>query len=371
MAGIPDYDIKYVGWKRGGLVGSPQTLRFVQNVVGLALAFEPSSGDPVVAYLGGNTTLGTSVFWFQNDAVISRRRNGVWTETVMATTGDQITCGNIVSDRGFLVGLWPALAFDAAGKMYFAYRDGHDGQFPIQDWGATDVEVWEGNPPSQTGVCAAQSGNVKKGYGGHLQMVIGPNNQPAIIYDKMDRTADIQGVDVLFQRRATSGQWSAPASVLTISNTQTGAALAYDPTEGYGIAVFDLAVGQLSYINSTNGTAWSAADPVFGSGSGGWYPSLSMDPVNHEPAIAFYVCSPRGGVSPTGCNASEDELRVTQRIAGTWRETLVDSEGGYHPKVGFFASGKRFVVYRAPPAVNPATGLTVTNVGVLKLAVEQ
>ena len=62
---------------------------------------------------------------------------------------------------------------------------------------------------------------------------------------------------------------------------------------------------------------------------------------------------------------------VLWRIAGTWREVPVDSEGGYAPKLEFFASGKRVVVYRTPAAVDPNTGLTVANVGALKLAVER
>jgi hypothetical protein len=90
------------------------------------------------------------------------------------------------------------------------------------------------------------------------------------------------------------------------------------------------------------------------SGSGGWYPSLAMDPVNHEPAIAFYVCSPRSGVNPTSCSTPNDELRIAQRVSGTWRETVVDQGGGYSPKLGFLKSNKRVVVYRVPPALKIA-----------------
>ena len=203
-------------------------------------------------------------------------------------------------------------------------------------------------------------------------MVIGADDQPAIIYDQMYNAGDVNGINVNFQKRsATSGTWSAPATLLNIANTQTGASLAYDPQEGYGIAVVDRATNELSYVNSLNGTAWSALDPVFGAGSGGWYPSLAMDPVNHEPAIAFYICSPRGSVNETGCTTTDDKLMVTQRVVGTWRETLVDANGGYHPKIGFFASGKKVIVYRTPPAIDPTTGLTVTGVGALKIAVER
>lgn len=371
IPGTPDFDVKYVEWRQG-VVSAVETLTTVQRKVGISVTFEPVTGDPIVAYLGGPPMPAISIFWHQSDAVINRRSGGTWTETIVATDGNQVTCGNAVSDRGFLVGLWPTVAFDSTGKFYFAYRDGHGGQFPQQDWAGSDVELWEGGVPPTTGTCLAQGGNNKDAYGGHNQMIIGADDQPAIIYDQMFGTPDTNGINVVFQKRnRATNMWSSPGALLTVSNTQTGASLAYDATEGYGIAFVDRSTNELSYLNSVNGTAWSAVDPVYGAGTGGWYPSLAMDPVNHEPAIAFYICSPRSSVNETGCTTTEDKLVVTQRVVGTWRETVVDEGGGYHPKIGFFASGKRVLVYRTPPAIDPVSGLTVTGVGALKIAVER
>ncbi|MBL8910717.1 MAG: hypothetical protein JNM17_08455 [Archangium sp.] len=376
--GHPDYFIKYVEWRAGAIVVPPETIRTVQRFVGLSIAFDPISGDPFVAHLGGapGFTPPDSIFWFQSDASLSRRSNGTWTETIVATSGDQVTCGNPVSDRGFLVGLWPAIVFDSTGRMYYGYRDGHGGQFPMQDWAGTDVEIWEGNAPPTTGRCAANGGNNKDAYGGHLRMVIAADDQPAIIHDQMFGTADTNGINTIFQRRLMNGNWTPPSGSLVANpNTQSGASLAWDPMEGYGIAFIERTSSRLGYISSADGVTFNAVDPVFGSGSGGWYPSLAMDPINHEPAIAFYVCSTRTSVNEQSCNITEDELRVTQRISGNWRETLVDTEGGFTPQLGFFTSpgrnGKRVIVYRMPPSVDPGTGLTVTNVGQLKIAVER
>lgn len=374
MMGTPDYDIKYLEWTRAGGVTAPQTLRYVQRFVGLALEFDPTTGEPVASYLGGDPgfTMGESVFWFQSDAVINRRSGGsTWTETRIATDGDQVTCGNRVSDNGFLVGLWPALAHDSTGKLYFGYRDGHFGQFPQQDWAGSDVEVWDGTTTPATGACVAEGGNSKNAWGGFLQMKTCAGDQPAIVHSQIFGTADVNGNNVFFQKRNANGTWTTPAQVVNVANVQTGPSLACDTQEGYGIAVVDRATNVLAYTNSLNGTAWSSLDPVYGAGSGGWYPSLAMDPVNHEPAIAFYICSPRSAVNETSCTTTEDKLVVMQRIVGTWREVLVDAEGGYAPKLNFFASGKRVVVYRAPPSVDPNTGLTNANVGALKLAVER
>ncbi|MFT3709939.1 MAG: hypothetical protein QM817_20095 [Archangium sp.] len=373
--GHPDYFLKYVEWKQGAVVVQPETIRVSQRLVGLSVAFEPSTGAPMIAYLGGaqGFVMGLSIFWFQSDASIARRTGpNAWTETVVATDGDQVTCGNPVSDSGFLVGLWPAMAFDSTGRFYLGYRDTHQGQFPMQDWAGSDVEVWEGNVPPTQGKCVAAGGNSKDAYGGHLRMVIGANDQPAIIHDQMFGTADSNGINIIFQKRLANGSWTPPGGTLVaVPGTQTGAALAYDPMEGYGIAFVNRSSNELGYLNSADGVTWSTVDPVFGSGTGGWYPDLAMDPINHEPAIAFYVCSQRSGLAETSCNPNEDDLRVTQRIAGTWRETQVDPQGGYAPKIGFLASGKRLVVYRMPPSIDPATNLVVSNVGELKIAVER
>jgi hypothetical protein len=102
-----------------------------------------------------------------------------------------------------------------------------------------------------------------------------------------------------------------------------------------------------------------------------------MDPVFHEPAIAFYVCSDQANSAETGCRTTVDELRVTQRnnASGRWNQTVVDQGGGYAPKLGFFTpaplTSKRFLVYRTPSAIDPTTQQIVATAGALKLAVER
>ncbi|MCC6334541.1 MAG: hypothetical protein IT380_11210 [Myxococcales bacterium] len=381
MAGHPDYDIKYVEWNDPdgdgvGAVSPVETIRYVQRKIGLAIAFHPTTGEPTVSYLGGDPgfIMGMSIYWFQSDGVINRRSNGTWTETIVVATGDVVNCGNPVSDRGLLVGLWPALLYDPTGLLFYAYRDGHDAQFPQQDWNGSDVELFEG----ATGKCVSAGGNNKQAWGGHNQLVMG-NGQPAIVYDQMFGTSDTNGSNVVFQERDSAGSWGSPAVLLNISNTQSGPSIAYDSMEGLGVAVVDRATNELSYINRPPGSStWSSVDPVFGTGSGGWWPSLAMDPAFNEPAIAFYVCSPRNAINETNCLTNEDELRIRQRVAGNWRETVVDKAGGYQPKLGFFVQGtgpsavsKRVVVYRQPRSIDPGTGLPVTNEGELKIAVER
>lgn len=360
--GVPDYDLKYLEWRPGaGVVVGPEVVRFVQRRVGLSLAFAPGSGDPVIAFLGGDDTFvpGSSFFWFQSDAVLATRTAGVWTQRVVARTGGEAMCGNPVSDRGLLVGLWPALAFDGAGNVVFVWRDGHD--TTAMDWQGSDVESAEGPLAGTLALrCVNAGGNGgldgKPAWGGRNQLAIGAGGEPGLVYDRAKGGADTTGNDVWFQRRSGGG-WTSPQQLFGSTDTQTGGTLAWDSQAGWGAAVN--ADGVLRYRSSLDGVSWNAPEDVFGAGSGGWYPSLAMDPVAHEPSLVFYVCSPRANVTATQCQADDDELRVARRAAGVWNEQLVDAEGGWAPKLGFFASGRRVISYRDPRS------------GVLKLALER
>jgi hypothetical protein len=372
-SGIPDYELKYVEYQ-GGITLGPETIRTVQRREGLALTFDPVNGEPVASYLGGQKDLNVSIYWFQHDAVVARRHGGAWTETVVASNSADIPCGNNVSDTGMVLGHWPALGWDSAGTLVLAFRDVHQGQFPMQDWGGSDVKVVSMAPTApagtRTSTCAKAGGKDKEGWGGHLKMV-GTSTQPAIVYDEMPQDAET-GQKVVFQQRLPGGAWGGAEIPLAIANTQSGPSLAWDSTEGFGIAVFDANTSKLGYIYKRVGMpTWSALDPVFGAGSGGWYPTLAIAPDTHEPSIAFYVCSPISGRNPTQCSTDTNELRVTQRTPSRWLETLVDPEGGYLPQLAFFSGGRRVIAYRQPVARDPGTGNLVAGAGILKLAVER
>ncbi|MFT3711633.1 MAG: hypothetical protein QM817_28685 [Archangium sp.] len=359
--GVPDYDLKYLEWNDGTLT-APQTIRYVQRKVGLSLQFQPTSREPAIAFLGGDDTFvpGMSIFWFQSDAVLATRNGATWTQTTVAQNSNDVDCGNPVSNNGFLVGLWPALAYDGAGNMVFVWRDGHD--TTNMAWYGSDVESAEGTLTNFTRRCVNQGGNGgvdgKPAWGGRNQLAIGVNGEPALVYDRVQSGADNAGIQVWFQKRVGTS-WTLAQRILDTNDTTTGASIAYDSTEGYAVAAVDAPSGGLRYVSSADGVTWNAPDEVFGSGSGGWYPSLAIDPATHDPHIAYYICSPRDGVPATSCQASDDELRVAGRTPGGWNSVLVDKEGGWNPKLGFFADGRRVIVYRDPRS------------GAVKLALER
>lgn len=354
-----DYAIRYIE-VRGEQVSAPETVATVQLVYGLSLAFD-GEGRPAVAYLGGGNENNT-IYWLQSDAAVAyREANGRWRERVAVVRGDEAIAGNPVSDRGFLVGLNPALAFHGT-QAFLAYRDAHDGQFEQQDWAGSDLEIAVGGPETWTPSVVQAGGDDKQAWGGHISMVV-VDGQPALVHDQVHGSGDGYGQNVFFQRRRPDGSWTAPYKVQTVNNTQLGASLAWDSKWGYGVAVVDRTVNRLTFTTSVDGSpgTWTLPDPVFEYGTGGWYPSLAFDPSSHEPSIVFYVCSNSPGVNESGCNPNQDELRVVRRngLTQDWNEALVDAEGGYAPKLGFLSTGQRVVAYRSQ--------LT----GAIKLAVER
>ncbi len=341
------HEIRFVEWK-DGQASEPELVATVEMVSGLSVAYD-SAGKAAVSYLGGPTDTNVSVYWKQNDLAVSYRNGpGSWTEEVVVRESDEAAAGNPLADAGFLVGLNPAIIFDGT-KAYVAYRDGHNGQFGKQDWEASDLELAEGTPGSWTKRVLAMAGDTKAAYGGHISMVLGEGGQPALVHDQVADSAEGRGRNVLFQKRKADGSWTAPLQVQTVYDTQLGASLAWDAQAGYGVAVVDRTDDRLTYIGSGDGVTWSSPDPVFQSGSGGWYPALAFDPVMHEPHIAFYICSNAPSVTEQGCDARVDELRVAALIEGLeWRDVLVDAGGGWGTKLAFLSTGKRVLAYRDP-----------------------
>lgn len=362
-----DFELRYREFN-GGTLSNAETVARVQRVYGVSVAFA-ASGQPAIAYLGGGRD--DSTFWYQSDlAVAYRNSNGTWTERVVATQSGQAATGNALSDGGFLVGLNPSIVF-SGNQAIVAYRDGHRGQFGRQDWESSDLEVAIGGPTTWQYRMVKPGGDDKQGWGGHIGLIMA-GNQPAVVHDKAPESALASGTDVIFQRRNADGvTWTAPVRVQDVPNTQLGASMAYDATVGFGIAVLNKANDALTYVECDEGTAtrcaaaadWSTPDPVYNVGTGGWYPSLAFDPVNHEPSIAYYVCALEPGRNDTSCNTGDDELVVSTRIGGIWRESLVDAGGGWSPKLAYLSNGKRVVLYRAP--------VVAPDSGALKLAVEQ
>ncbi|RKH64893.1 hypothetical protein [Corallococcus aberystwythensis] len=346
-----DFELRYRE-VRDGQVLAAEKITTVQRMYGVTLAFGPT-GQPTVSYLGGGSD--QSVFWLQSDlAVAYRNADGTWTERIAVRRGDEAVAGNRVSDEGYLVGINPAMVF-SGDEALVVYRDVHNAQSPQQDWAGSDVELASGGPTTWQHRVVAGGGDMKDAFGGRLQMVMA-DGQPALVFDSALGSADGSGQNVYFQRRNTDGTtWTPPVQVQAVGGTMLGASLAYDPQEGLGIAVVDRFTSRLTLITCDGKTGtkcamardWTTPDPVYQTGSGGWYPSLAFDPKTHDPSIAFHICSLESGRNEGGCSPSDDALVIATRVENQWREVTVDTAGGWSPKLAFLSSGQRVVLYRA------------------------
>lgn len=396
-----NYEIRYVEWN-GGTVSGQQLVHFpVQNFVGVSVDYQPT-GDPAVAYLGwvGPPDAGFDVsqaFWYQNDAVVNYRSGSTWTEHTAVVTSGEAACGDGSCDNGLVVGLFPALLFDGANGAILAYKDVHFGSSPLGDYGGADLELALGGPTSWTHdllqvgkdftpsiFCSSTTARLARG--SHSKLIHGAGAKPVLVADLGNQQPPATDIshDVYFTEKDNtpwggSTNLSCPVSLLLASdstilpngltNTQAGPSVAYDPVEGYGVAVTSVSDHGVFYksckANCNTPTNWSVFQTVFQFGSGGYFASVAINPDTNEPWVAHYFCSADSSKNVNSCPPSENELRVSSStrfggVPGPWVDEPVDVNGGFQTQSLFLKNPTRLAIaYRDP------------NTGVLKLAVEK
>jgi hypothetical protein len=385
-----NYDIVYSEWN-GGTVSNKQLVHSpVVNYVGVSLDYQ-ASGEPAVAYLGFATAAPTpyditAAYWYQNDAVVTYRSGGTWTEQTAVQTSGEAACGNGSCDNGDVVGLFPALLFDGAGAL-LAYKDVHFGSSPLGDYGGADLELALGGPTSWTHYllqvgkdftpsifCSSTSARLSRG--SHNRFIHGAGGNPALVSDLGDQSPPATSVSSsLYFTERRSGAWSCPALLLNagetgaLTNTENGPSLAYDSVEGYAVAVSNVSTHGVFYKNCsaadcTNPSNWAALQTVFQYGSSGYFASVAVNPDTHEPWVAHYFCSNNSGDVVTNCPASQRQLKVSNSARGTgtpgpWTAETVDVLGAFQTQMLYLRNPTRLAIgYRDPTS------------GALKLAVE-
>jgi hypothetical protein len=120
------YDLKYLEVSNG-VAGTPELIDHVVDIEGLSIDFDPVTGEPTVAYLGGGSD--GSLIWTNTDAEIAFRTAGTWAKEAAVTDSATVTCGAPTSPSNFgtVVGLWPAVKHDSKSKVWLCYRDVHGG----------------------------------------------------------------------------------------------------------------------------------------------------------------------------------------------------------------------------------------------------
>lgn len=393
-----NYGVMYVELQNQTVTVPPAQISVVQSQDGLTVGFD-SQGQAVVGFLGGNAyfydggypadagpdTTG-SLFWLQSQPALAYQlSDGGWDlevcmqdSTAMGafiwSTGDPLA--DQLINEGNVVGLWPTLVFDG-GTTIMAYRDVHFGQFPVQDWVASDVKLCQGTPGNWTNWSApmtidASGGHKSGGYGSHNQMVFGLNGALAVICDS-DQTGqgsvDTGGDNAWFVQQnlgsytKTIADWSLPINPFNprnveadiLVNTQTGPSMAYNSVFGYSVVVVDTSpptgggAAALYYASSPDGVTWTRST-LFSLGSGGYYPSIADDPVSGNPNVVYTICSGEPGVRPApgACPQPELDLSVISNSPPnlTQNVTTVSTDPVFAPKIAFLSTDKVIIAYR-------------------------
>jgi len=168
---------------------------------GLDLAVDPS-GAPVIAFTGGTPQ---GQYCGGNDAVVATRGSGgAWAQVTAASESGESNTGLPASDAGFVVGHWPALAFDPAGHAAVLHRDVHYGALQRDDEYRADAELaWSsGSGWSHEAVDAGQ------GAGAYGQLRFAADGQPVAVYVVPIQGTGEQRLGVWASKRATDGTWA-------------------------------------------------------------------------------------------------------------------------------------------------------------------
>ena len=299
-----------------------------------------------MAILGGDD--GAQTYWFQSDAAVHyRQSNGTWQQQI-AVDHRRGAVGNGIgiNDNGFLVGLWPALAFDGT-KAWLAYRDCHNGQSPIAGLGLVgsgDRLRRTGPPgPTEKGAPRSDASSERLGYGGHIQMVL-VIGMPSLITDSIFGSPDGYGKDIYFTKRAANGTCKPLLRPRYADREQSArwVTLAYDTSFGYGMAVLDPRETTTFTLRTTAARPGASPTTSFRKGTAAGIPrwrSTRSTTTRRSPYTFARV--------PPGSQRSDSARRVRTRCGSA---TLISrkleatkamtQEGGTHLKLGLPSSGK-------------------------------
>ncbi|MEL6342217.1 MAG: hypothetical protein AAFV53_03740 [Myxococcota bacterium] len=180
------------------LIDEP-TIAFTPN--GLDLTFD-ADGVPNVAYTGGAPS---GQYCGSNDAYIAERgAAGEWSMTAAATESGQSNTGEPASDAGFVVGLWPSLAFDRAGVPAVLHKDAHFGSLQRDDAFRADMELALGNGGGWDHVAV----DIGEGAGDFGQLLFDDQDRPVAVYAvPVDSTKDPR-LGYWAARQEADGNWT-------------------------------------------------------------------------------------------------------------------------------------------------------------------
>jgi hypothetical protein len=305
--------------------GAPEVVATVTRVFGASLAFDPSGG-PHIAYLGKP---GYGTFWTESAPNLASRAGGTWTSEVVQQVANNA------------LGLYPALAIDATGQFFLAYRNVKSAQTDTQGGKESDLDFSFGHPGAWTHEVVAQgmAGGLN-GYGGYNRIVLA--GDPALAWTGLPDGAGGQPSGVWFAQKS-GGQWSSPSELRPSVSPTNGPSLAFSQSRGLAVAFEDQ--GSIMVSTRPAGGDWNAAglDERVDGSSKAMFPSVAA--TEELVAVAYYQCAPTRTAQT--CSTDYDEVTLTwlPRAEAGWRVQTVDPAGGHYLELAYL-NGKAVIAYK-------------------------
>jgi hypothetical protein len=314
---------------------------------GLALAVS-SAGIPTVAFTGSEPQEGTQ-YCGSHDAVVGYREGAGWRfEIAGAESGDSVT-DNAASNAGFVVGLWPSLAYDLQGNLAVVHKDVHFGALQSDDFRRADAEfAWN------SGGWIHEAIDYGEGAGDSSSIAFDTQGRPVVLYAiKAEAQAGNSRHGIWAARRELDGTWNQIRLHVGAAFQET--AVAVHPETGDLVTAFysakDLAVRVRTLSESERFEeieAWSdekVADPLYDEGQ---YVSLAFTPAG-EIALAYHRCKLLTS-NQDGCDQNDEAvIFAVEKESGWQKEVVVESTGGScgeYTSLAFDSKGTAFIAYR-------------------------
>lgn len=289
---------------------------------GLSLNYD-HQGRAVVATMIGDPEPDT-IFCGVNDVgVLTRQSEGDWDAETAVSESGEATTGDNVSDAGFVVGHWPALAVDSSGAIGVAYRDIHFGSIQADDFRRADLEYvhntggdWEAEPV-----------NWRTGAGVHNRLVFDANDDPIIGFYMPTETSLEERVGFWIAKKEDE-EWIQVQ--LTNQPSPEEPDLLYDQGEDtLYFAYYDAQFGapkvatleEMSEFESAS--SWEFEEIGDATYDEGYSPSMAMSP-DGTPALAYRRCNIAS--SDLGdCDSDRSAVVFAYQDGGEWKHEIVDT----------------------------------------------
>ncbi|MBA2665272.1 MAG: hypothetical protein H0U74_23490 [Bradymonadaceae bacterium] len=328
---------------------------FIGQPPGLDLKFNPAN-KPVIATMAGAPVVALRYCGVNNAALYTREGTSWQLDTAVSTSGAAAS-GDSSSDFGFVVGYWPALAFDAAGQPALAYRDVHAGGIQNDDFTRADLEFAYKRGASWS----AFPVDMGRGAGNFNRMIFDAVDRPVLAYYNPTELTAEPRIGIWVTRSEDGGASWQRTQLFNRATSEGPDVLRHPQTGDLHVAFYNSQRGypQLATLSDHDAfesvSAWKLDDIGNNLYDEGVTPSLAVN-ADGQLAIAYYRCV-KASAGLGRCHSDDDALIFAYNDGNEWRHEVVDSGDaggpcGSRPALAFDAEHRPIIAYRCDTLVD-------------------